>query len=85
MIAKEPDLTILIDMDPSESLRRALERDTEDSRFEEFGAALQEQMRDGFLRLAHEYKNRFSVIDGNRDIKSIFKSVCDVVDAKLQD
>lgn len=85
MIAKEPDLTILIDMDPSESLRRALERDTEDSRFEEFGAALQEQMRDGFLKLALEYKNRFSVIDGNRDIASIFKSVCDVVDEKLQD
>ena len=54
MIGREPDLTILIDMDPATGLSRARSRKGTEERFEDFGAELQAQMRQGFLDLARE-------------------------------
>ncbi len=83
MIGREPDLTILIDMDPNVGLGRALSRQGTEERFEEFGEALQAQMRAGFLALAEEYAERFTVIDGARDIDAVAADVRQVVDAQL--
>uniref|UniRef100_UPI0025BA2D4B dTMP kinase n=1 Tax=Marivita sp. TaxID=2003365 RepID=UPI0025BA2D4B len=66
MIGVEPDLTLLIDMDPEIGLSRAKARNTVEERFEDFGASLQEAMRAGFLALATEYADRFRVIEGAR-------------------
>jgi dTMP kinase len=71
MIGREPDLTLLIDMDPALGLQRALARQTADERFEAFGKGLQEQMRQGFLDLADEFADRFRIIDGNQDIEAV--------------
>ena len=49
MIGVEPDVTVLIDMDPGEGLSRALSRNTVEERFEDFGESLQVAMRAGFL------------------------------------
>ncbi|MEL7098513.1 MAG: dTMP kinase [Pseudomonadota bacterium] len=64
MIGREPDVTLLIDMDPDTGLARAKGRQGTEERFEDFGASLQAQMRAGFLALAKEFPDRFSVIDG---------------------
>lgn len=66
MIGHEPDLTLLIDMNPETGLNRALARRGHEERFEEFGPDLQRRMRAGFLALAAECPDRFRVIDGNR-------------------
>ncbi|NKX42115.1 dTMP kinase, partial [Rhodobacteraceae bacterium R_SAG2] len=66
MIGVEPDLTLLIDMDPAHGLERALSRQTAEERFEDFGVELQAKMRAGFLSLAEEFSDRFHVIDGGR-------------------
>ena len=79
MIGREPDLTILIDMDPATGLDRALSRQTKDERFEAFGEELQVMMRDGFLALAEEFAERFRVIDGARDIDAVAQDVLKVV------
>lgn len=71
MIGLEPDLTLLIDMDPSEGLSRALSRNTVEERFEDFGESLQVAMRAGFLGLAQEFADRFVVIDGARAISDV--------------
>lgn len=71
MIGTEPDLTILIDMDPALGLARAKGRQTAEERFEDFGQELQIKMRHGFLDLAQQFKDRFRLIDGNRDIDSV--------------
>ena len=71
MIGREPDLTILIDMDPDVGLARAKSRNGSEERFEDFGPALQARMRDGFLALSREFANRYRVIDGNRDIDAV--------------
>ena len=83
MIGVEPDLTLLIDMDPANGLERALSRHTAEERFEDFGVELQAKMRAGFLSLAEEFSDRFQVIDGGRDIDSVARDVTATVTAHL--
>ncbi|MBR9844335.1 MAG: dTMP kinase [Rhodobacteraceae bacterium] len=83
MIGREPDLTILIDMDPSVGLARAKSRETAEERFEDFGEPLQRQMRAGFLTLAKEFPDRFRVIDGARDIDTVAADILATVMADL--
>ncbi len=79
MIGREPDLTLLIDMDPQTGLSRAKGRQGTEERFEDFGIDLQQKMRAGFLALADEFSDRFRVVDGNRDMDSVAKDVTDIV------
>ena len=79
MIRREPDLTLLIDMDPGRGLERALSRGGTEERFESFGADLQARMREGFLDLAAEFPERIVVIDGNRAIDVVAADVRRVV------
>nr|WP_238939548.1 dTMP kinase [Marivita cryptomonadis] len=83
MIGVEPDLTLLIDMDPETGLSRAKARNTVEERFEDFGASLQEAMRAGFLALAEEYADRFRVIDGARDADTVAEDVWAAVSPRL--
>lgn len=66
-----PDLTILLDMDVDEGLRRADSRATSENRFESKGLGFHRQVRDGFLALAARYNERFVVIDASRDVDHI--------------
>ncbi|MEO9781298.1 MAG: dTMP kinase [Sedimentitalea sp.] len=75
MIGREPDMTLLIDMDPETGLQRALGREGTEERFEDFGPELQQQMRAGFLALADDYADRFRVIDGNRPVEAVAAEV----------
>lgn len=65
MIGVEPDLTLLIDLDPAEGLARATARAGTEMRFEDMGLAFQTRARAGFLALAGKHP-RFRVIDGAR-------------------
>ncbi|WP_282093374.1 dTMP kinase [Epibacterium ulvae] len=75
MIGREPDLTLLIDMDPAKGLARAKGRQGTEERFEDFGLPLQQQMRAGFLALAQDFPDRFRVIDGDRPIDTVAADV----------
>ena len=65
MIGVEPDLTVLIDLDPAEGLARATARAGVEMRFEDMGLGFQTRARAGFLDLAARH-DRFAVIDGAR-------------------
>ncbi len=84
MIGREPDLTILIDMDPQTGLSRAKGRQGTEERFEDFGLDLQQKMRAGFLALANEFSQRFRVIDGDRDMDSVARDVTEIVEQALR-
>ena len=75
MIPYDPDITILIDMDPEIGLKRAKARATSEERFEEFGLDLQKRMRSGFLELAREFDTRIALVDGNRDILELAETI----------
>ena len=81
MIGREPDLTVLIDMDPATGLARAKGRQTSEERFEDFGQELQNKMRAGFLDLSREFADRYRIISGDQSIDDVaadvLKSVLD--------
>lgn len=83
MITREPDLTLLIDMDPETGLSRAKGRQTSEERFEDFGLELQQKMRTGFLALAQEFSSRFRVIDGDRPVDAVAADVLAQTQASL--
>lgn len=65
-IAREPDLTLILDMDPDEALARGLARRSGEDRFEEEGAAFQHRLRAGFRALAAAEPERCKLVDAGR-------------------
>lgn len=79
MIGVEPDLTLLIDIDPEVGLSRAMARKGTEQRFEDMGLDMQRRMRAGFLALAAAQPARFRVIDGARPEAEVAAAVQDAV------
>lgn len=71
MIGIEPDLTFVIDMDPTDALARGLARRSGEDRFEDFGLSFQETLRHGFLHLVHAFPARCVLVDGHRPAEDI--------------
>ena len=83
VIKFDPDLTIIIDINPEISLKRAKSRKTVEERFEDFGVDLQMKMRKGFLELAKEFGKRIEVVNGQQSIDKLAQDICSLVQAKL--
>ena len=83
MIGTEPDLTVLIDINPALGLRRAKSRHGTEERFEDFGESLQARMRQGFLTLAAEQPHRIRVVDGDRSIADVAQDISNLVQSFL--
>lgn len=75
MIGTEPDLTILIDIDPAVGLSRAVARAGAEQRFEGMGLGLQQKARAGFLALAKAHPARFRVIAGDAAAETVAAAV----------
>jgi len=85
MIGIEPDLTVLIDMDPARAAERGRIRASLEDRFETMGLAFQSSLRDGFLALAGEFPGRIRRVDGDRDPEAVHAEIAALVDAALMD
>ena len=83
VIKFDPDLTILIDINPEISLKRAKSRKTVEERFEDFGVELQMKMRKGFIELAKEFPNRIEVVNGQQSVDNLTQDNCSLVKAKI--
>ena len=83
MIERQPDLTILLDMDPHIGHARAKSRNTLEERFEDFGVGLQSKMREGFLQLAKEFPDRIRVVDGNQKIEALSENIFELIEEIL--
>jgi dTMP kinase len=79
----DPDLTIVIDIDPQISLKRAKSRETVEERFEDFGVEMQLNMRNGFIELAKEFSNRIEVVNGQQSVDDLSEDICSIVKARL--
>ena len=75
MIGREPDLTVIIDVNPKIALARGLARNSGEDRFEDFGLVFQEKLRDGFLKLAENFPDRCIVVNGNQTTEEVFKDL----------
>lgn len=71
-----PDITFLIDCDPSVSSGRI---SSSPDRLESEGLHFMRKVRDGFLQLSSKYQNRFVVIDGGKEIEKIAKQISETI------
>ncbi|MEA2456173.1 MAG: dTMP kinase [Thermoleophilaceae bacterium] len=72
-----PDLTFLLEIDPSSAAERAGESD----RFEDEGASLQQAVRDAYERLVSADSGRWRRIDATRDPAEVHAQVMAEVEA----
>ena len=69
-----PDLTLIIDIDPTKSLNRGLSRKSDEMRFEKFGLEFQTTARNGYISLA-KTENRYHLIDGNNSKDKVHQMI----------
>ena len=84
-----PDLTILLDMDVETGLNRAVDRSGngtsgDESRFESKGMDFHRDVRQGFLALAADHRERFVVIDAARDVDDVAEDIASAVLPRLR-
>ncbi len=72
-----PDLTLILDIDPAEGLRRASARrgGAEADRFEKEGLGVHERRRAAFLAIAGQEPDRCVVVDASTDPESVEQAV----------
>ncbi len=80
----EPDLTLILDIDPKIGLKRSCERTgNTEKRFENMDFSFHENLRAGFLKIAQENPTRCHVIDANRSLDEIHQKIMEIVKEKL--
>ena len=84
LIGINPDITFLIDMDPEIALDRALNRATNEDRFENYGINFQRQLRQKFLDIANQHIDRIKIIDGNRSPQQVAAQIIESVETLVK-
>lgn len=81
-----PDLTVIIDLDPAEGMRRAEARrggGDQPDRFEKEALELHERRREAYLEIARQEPKRCAVIDGSGTAEKVFGRLWKVVTERL--
>jgi dTMP kinase len=80
---RDPDLTLLIDIDAGAGLRRTAVRNREtqstETRFDDEAAEFHCRVRAGYLRMAAREPERFRVVDGNANVETVASAVWEIV------
>ena len=84
LIGINPDITFLIDMDPEIALNRALNRATDEDRFENYGINFQRQLRQNFLDIANKHSDRIKIIDGNRSPQQVAAQIIESIETLVK-
>ena len=84
LIGINPDITFLIDMDPEIALQRALDRATDEDRFENYGINFQRHLRQSFLDIANTHSERIKIIDGNRSPQQVSSQIIESIETLIK-
>jgi len=83
LLALEPDLTLLFDLEPDEALSRARQREgsepSEQSRFEEEAMDFHQRVREAYRSLAATYPQRIRVVDASGTMEQVQERVLAVL------
>ncbi len=83
----EPDLTIVLDLDPKIGLARSFNKaktmDVKELRFEKRELEFHNNMRKGFLMIAKQEPKRCAVLDANKTIEELHSDIVKVVQERL--
>ena len=78
-----PDITILLDIDPEEGLKRSQREGNSEQRYEKRGISFQRKVREGFLNLAKAEPSRFIVVDAGRNEKEVHDEIIEKLKPRL--
>lgn len=79
-----PDLTFFIDLDPEVGLARVSKnRGHKKDRLDSEQNSFHHKVRNGYLELANNDQKRFKVIDGNRDVETIYQEILNYILERL--
>ncbi|MHC1712062.1 MAG: dTMP kinase [Solidesulfovibrio sp.] len=84
-----PQLTLLLDLDPEQGLRRALARNLKagtgvtEGRFEAEHLDFHTRVRDGYLALAALHPERFVTLDATEDVPVVARAIWNAVESRL--
>jgi dTMP kinase len=78
-----PDLTIVLDLDPEQSLARTVARGGREDRFEKKGLAYQQSVRKAFTQLAERSPRTHVLIDAGRSVDEVAHAVLRVVSERF--
>ncbi|WP_457639537.1 dTMP kinase [Persephonella sp.] len=74
----KPDITFLIDIPVEEGLNR-IQKKRDKDRIEQEDIDFHRRLREGFLKIAQEEKNRVAVLDGMNSPEEIHRQVLDIL------
>jgi len=89
----EPDLTFIFDLPIDIGLERSLKnniassdtREEKEDKFEKLDNKFHENMRQGFLKIAKEHKNRCKLIDATKTMDEVTKDILFHIKEKIND
>jgi dTMP kinase len=85
-----PDLTFILDLDPTDGLKRAWRqirdgsRPEKETRFEKERLEFHEKVRQGYLALARRDPGRFVVVDAAADAGTVRETILGHLDNRLK-
>ena len=87
-----PDLTIILDIDPEEGLKRSDRRlagekfvlDQQEDRYENMELEFHKRLRTGFLEIAKAEPERCHVVDATQSVDDVTKQIQELVKSKLK-
>jgi dTMP kinase len=79
----EPDVTLLLDIDPEKGLARAMARNGDETRFEGMDKTFHAALRAGFLARARECESRFAVIDAAHDAVTVHRHIIEALNQRF--
>jgi dTMP kinase len=78
-----PDLTIILDINPAEGLKRANAQKHDEKRFENLGLEFHRRIRAGFQSLAVREPKRCAIVNAEQDKASVHKNIVGLVIQRL--
>jgi dTMP kinase len=86
-LAREPDLTLIFDIDPDTGIRRSLEKlkrqKLDEARFEKEALVFHSRVREGFKTLARRHPGRIRLIDACRPIEIVHQEARMILEGHL--
>jgi dTMP kinase len=82
-VIEGPDFTLLLDIDPTEGLRRMKEKGKQPDRIEKEDLQFHWEVRRGYLELADHYPQRIAVLDAAGSLDEVFEAAIKALEPHL--
>ena len=80
----EPDLVFFLDIDPVEGIKRTMDRQTNEDRFEKMDISFHTKLRNAFLGFSKTYSENSVVINASQEINKISDIIFEEIEKRFK-